>query len=65
MSFFEITQKDLRLHGTDEFVEKLYNNPLKRTFQVLGDILLQRSLEAEEWEAVRRREAREAGAARK
>jgi hypothetical protein len=61
----QITQEDLHSHGTDEFVEKLDNNPLKRTFQVLGDILLQRSREAEEREAARRREAREAGAARK
>lgn len=62
---YQVTQEDLRSHGSDYFVEKMYNNPLKRTFQILGTILIDRSEEEILREAARVKEIWEAKAARK
>jgi hypothetical protein len=56
----QITVDDLRKQFDERTIEKLYSNPLKRSFQVLSDILLQRSREAQEREARKAKEAKEA-----
>ena len=60
----QISQHDLQSHGSDEFSKKVYNNPLKRTFRILSTILIKRSHEEMIREAMRKRQVREAKAAK-
>jgi hypothetical protein len=59
------TEADLKTYTTKELATKLKNNPLKRTFQCLGFILIQQSKEARERESERAKAEREARVARK
>jgi hypothetical protein len=61
----QITADDLKSHGTQKFVDKLRMNPLKRTFQILGKILIKRSREETLRAAARKKEIADAKAARK
>ena len=62
---FQIMKEDLRLHGSEIFDNKTYNNPLKETFGILGEILVERSQEEMERETARKREVRNAKAAQR
>ena len=60
-----ITLKDLQSHGSQKFAETVYDNPLKRTFQHLGSILIQRGREDTERESAQVKQVWETKAARK
>jgi len=60
----QIMAEDLKSHSTQKFVDKLRKNPLKRTFQILGKILIKRSRE-ETLRAARKKELAAAKGARK
>src|SRR5947207_12017376 len=59
----EITEADLKAIWTDEVAQELENNPLNRTFEVLGSILVHLGEEAIERAADNAKEERAARAA--
>ena len=64
LNVLDITQEDLHAHTSPTTEEKLCSNPLQRTFELLGEILIQRSREDMERQTERVKMAREAKAAR-
>src|SRR5271170_6693486 len=64
LNVLDITQEDLHAHTSPTTEEKLCSNPLQRTFELLGEILIQRSREDMERQTERVKMVREAKAAR-